>query len=54
MRSYRRDHCRTERERLQTDQADLQQQASDIEHQYAKHGQMPRAFSLATTQRVQS
>ena len=42
-----------ERERLQTDQADIQQQASDIEHQYAKHGQMPRAFSLATTQRVQ-
>ncbi|WP_407889538.1 ATP-binding protein [Levilactobacillus sp. N40-8-2] len=42
-----------ERERLQTEQAELQRQASDIEHQYAKHGQMPRAFSLATTQQVQ-
>ncbi|WP_395345245.1 AAA family ATPase [Levilactobacillus parabrevis] len=42
-----------EQERLQTDQAELQRQAGDIERQYAKHGQMPRAFSLATTQQVQ-
>ena len=41
-----------ERQRLQTDQADLQRQASEIEQQYATHGQMPRAFSLATTQQV--
>ncbi|NLR09908.1 MULTISPECIES: AAA family ATPase [Lactobacillaceae] len=41
-----------ERQRLQTDQADLQRRASEIEQQYATHGQMPRAFSLVTTQQV--
>ena len=41
-----------ERHRLQADQADLQHQADGIEQQYAADGQMPRTFSLATTQRV--
>jgi len=41
-----------EQHRLQTEQADFQRRASSIEQQYAQGGQMPRVFSLATTQRV--
>lgn len=42
-----------ERRRLQQDRQDLRQRATTLEQQYAVQGQMPRAFSLATTQRVQ-
>jgi len=41
-----------EAQRLVTSQRDLEQRAGILEQQYAVNGQMPRPFSLATTQQV--
>ncbi|MCF7523828.1 hypothetical protein L3X07_13260 [Levilactobacillus brevis] len=37
---------------LKTTRAELQRRATEIEAQFAQDGQMPRAFSLATTQQI--
>lgn len=37
---------------LKTTRAELQRRATEIETQFAQDGQMPRAFSLATTQQI--
>lgn len=41
-----------EQQRLAASQRDLEARAAALEHQYATQGQMPRPFSLATTQQV--
>ncbi|AYM02931.1 ATP-binding protein [Levilactobacillus yiduensis] len=41
-----------DQQRLAASQRDLESRAAALEHQYATQGQMPRPFSLATTQQV--